>query len=83
MDKNLKLYSGAEAVQKFQKAGWSAVRKKGSHVMLTKPGFQWTLSYLNTVNLVLVFFASKLPSVKQVGLCFTAKGRETKEARKC
>ena len=44
MDKNLKLCSGAEAVQKFQRAGWSAVRRKGSHVMLTKPGYQWTLS---------------------------------------
>jgi predicted RNA binding protein YcfA (HicA-like mRNA interferase family) len=39
MDKNLKLCSGTEAVQKFQKAGWSAVRKKGSHVMMTKPGY--------------------------------------------
>ena len=44
MDKNLKLCSGAEAVQKFQRAGWSAVRRKGSHVMLTKPGYQWSLS---------------------------------------
>ena len=44
MDKNLKLCSGAEAVQKFQRAGWSAVRRKGSHVMLTKTGYQWTLS---------------------------------------
>jgi len=44
MEKNLKLCSGAEAVQKFQRAGWSAVRTKGSHVMLTKPGYQWTLS---------------------------------------
>ncbi len=44
MSKELKLCSGAEAVRKFQKAGWSAVRQKGSHVMLTKPGYQWTLS---------------------------------------
>jgi predicted RNA binding protein YcfA (HicA-like mRNA interferase family) len=44
MSKNLKLCSGAEAVRKFQKAGWSAVRQKGSHVMLAKPGYQWTLS---------------------------------------
>ena len=44
MAKNLKLYSGAEAVQKLKKAGWSTVRTKGSHVMLTKPGYQWTLS---------------------------------------
>ena len=44
MSKRLKLCSGAEAVQKFKKAGWAAVRQKGSHVMLTKPGYQWTLS---------------------------------------
>lgn len=44
MSKNLKLCSGPEAVRKFQKAGWSAVRQKGSHVMMTKDGYQWTLS---------------------------------------
>ena len=44
MEKQLKLCSGVEAVRKFQKAGWSAVRQKGSHVMLTKAGYQWTLS---------------------------------------
>ena len=44
MGKNLKLYSGAEVVRKFQKAGWSVARQKGSHVMLTKPGYLWTLS---------------------------------------
>jgi predicted RNA binding protein YcfA (HicA-like mRNA interferase family) len=44
MSKNLKLCSGAEAVKKFTKAGWSVARQKGSHVMLTKPGYQWTLS---------------------------------------
>ncbi len=40
----LKLCSGSEAVRKFQKAGWTAARQKGSHVMMTKPGYQWTLS---------------------------------------
>jgi predicted RNA binding protein YcfA (HicA-like mRNA interferase family) len=44
MGMNLKLCSGAEAVRKFQSIGWSAVRQKGSHVMMTKPGYQWTLS---------------------------------------
>jgi predicted RNA binding protein YcfA (HicA-like mRNA interferase family) len=44
MDKNLKLCSGLEAVRKFQKAGWSVARQKGSHVMLIKTGYQWTLS---------------------------------------
>jgi len=31
-------------VRKFEKAGWIAVRQKGSHVMMVKPGYQWTLS---------------------------------------
>ena len=44
MGERLQLCSGAEAVKKFQKAGWSVSRQKGSHVMMTKPGFQWTLS---------------------------------------
>jgi predicted RNA binding protein YcfA (HicA-like mRNA interferase family) len=44
MGTNIKLCSGAEAVRKLPKAGWSAVREKGSHVMMTKPGDQWTLS---------------------------------------
>jgi predicted RNA binding protein YcfA (HicA-like mRNA interferase family) len=44
MGRSLKLCSGAEAVRKLQKAGWAAVRTKGSHVMLTKEGYQWTLS---------------------------------------
>jgi len=44
MSNHLRLCSGTEAVRKFQRAGWSAVRQKGSHVMMTKPGYQWTLS---------------------------------------
>jgi predicted RNA binding protein YcfA (HicA-like mRNA interferase family) len=44
MSKALKLCSGSETVRKFQKAGWFAVRQKGSHVMMTKPDYQWTLS---------------------------------------
>ena len=44
MAESLKLCSGAEAVRKLQKAGWIVVRQKGSHVMLTKPDYQWTLS---------------------------------------
>ena len=38
------LCSGAVAVQKFQRAGWSIARQRGSHMMMTKPGYQWTLS---------------------------------------
>jgi predicted RNA binding protein YcfA (HicA-like mRNA interferase family) len=44
MNEKLKLCSGADAVRKFQRAGWSVARQKGSHVMLTKLGYQWTLS---------------------------------------
>ncbi len=44
MGEKLSLCSGPETVRKFQKAGWTAVRQKGSHVMMTKPGYQWTLS---------------------------------------
>ena len=44
MDEKLKLCSGAEAVRKLQRAGWLLSRQKGSHVMLVKSGYQWTLS---------------------------------------
>jgi len=40
----IKLCSGAETVKKFLRAGWSIARQKGSHVMMTKPGYQYTLS---------------------------------------
>jgi predicted RNA binding protein YcfA (HicA-like mRNA interferase family) len=40
----IKLCSGAEAVRKLSRAGWSVARQKGSHVMMTKPGYQYTLS---------------------------------------
>ncbi|MEW6684200.1 MAG: type II toxin-antitoxin system HicA family toxin [Nitrospirota bacterium] len=36
--------SGAEAVRKLSRAGWTIARQKGSHVMMTKTGYQWTLS---------------------------------------
>jgi predicted RNA binding protein YcfA (HicA-like mRNA interferase family) len=41
---SLKLCSGSEAVKKLQKAGWSIARQKGSHVMMVKPNYLWTLS---------------------------------------
>jgi predicted RNA binding protein YcfA (HicA-like mRNA interferase family) len=44
MGTDIKLCSGAEAIRKLQKAGWSVARRKGSHVMMTKAGYQWTLS---------------------------------------
>jgi predicted RNA binding protein YcfA (HicA-like mRNA interferase family) len=41
---HLKLCSGSQTVKKFQKAGWSVARQKGSHVMMVKDGYLWTLS---------------------------------------
>ena len=38
------LYSGAEVVKRLRRAGWKVDRQKGSHVMMTKPGYQYTLS---------------------------------------
>ncbi|MBI5326397.1 MAG: type II toxin-antitoxin system HicA family toxin [Ignavibacteriae bacterium] len=40
----LKLCSGAEAVKKFENAGWIIDRQVGSHIMLVKKGFRYTLS---------------------------------------
>ncbi len=40
----LQLCSGAEAVRKLERAGWSAVRRKGSHVMMTRKEYRWTLA---------------------------------------
>jgi len=44
MGEKVKLISGEGAVRKFVCAGWTVVRRRGSHIMLTKPGYQWTLS---------------------------------------
>lgn len=41
---HLVLCSGSEAVKKFKKAGWTISRQKGSHVMMVKPNYLWTLS---------------------------------------
>lgn len=38
------LCSGAEAVRKFQNIGWTIDRQKGSHVMMVKGGYFYTLS---------------------------------------
>ncbi len=38
------LCSGSEAVHKFQKLGWQVDRQKGSHVMMVKEGYFYTLS---------------------------------------
>lgn len=44
MGDSLRLCSGPEAARKFQRAGWTMARQKGSHLMMTKSGYQWTLS---------------------------------------
>jgi len=44
MSHHLKLCSGAMAVKKFQRAGWIVDRQVGSHVMLVKAGYPYTLS---------------------------------------
>ena len=40
----IRLCSGAEAIKKFQRAGWRVDRRKGSHVMPVKQGYDYTLS---------------------------------------
>jgi len=40
----LKLCSGRETMRKFERAGWMVARTKGSHVMMIKSGYLWTLS---------------------------------------
>ena len=41
---DLPVVSGAEAVRRFERAGWSVARRKGSHTMLTSYGVRATLS---------------------------------------
>jgi len=40
----LRLCSGAEAVKKFKRSGWTVDRQVGSHVMLVKLNYSYTLS---------------------------------------
>ena len=44
MSEQLRLVGGREAVRKLRRAGWTLVRRRGSHMMLTHPGYRWTLS---------------------------------------
>lgn len=44
MSHQLKLCSGAVAVKKFKCAGWIVARQVGSHIMLVKIGYPYTLS---------------------------------------
>ncbi len=44
MAERLRVCSGSEAVGKFERAGWRVSRQRGSHVMLVKSGYEYTLS---------------------------------------
>lgn len=44
MSQPLKLCSGKEAVKKLQNAGWNIARQKGSHVMMIKTDYPYTIS---------------------------------------
>lgn len=44
MTSSIKLCSGAKAVKKFKRIGWVVDRQKGSHVMLVKADYPYTLS---------------------------------------
>ena len=44
MGESLNPCSGAEVVKKLKQAGWVVARQKGSHVMMVKPDYQYTLS---------------------------------------
>lgn len=44
MSHQLKLCSGAVAVKKFERAGQVIARRVGSHIMLVKAGYRFTLS---------------------------------------
>ncbi|MEI6816671.1 MAG: type II toxin-antitoxin system HicA family toxin [Bacteroidota bacterium] len=40
----LKLCSGTEAIKKLKRKGWKVMRQKGSHVMLTKESYAYTIA---------------------------------------
>ena len=44
MSSRLQLCSGAEAVKNFRRAGWAVDRQVGSHVMMVKLEYLYTLS---------------------------------------
>lgn len=44
MAERLRVCSGSDAVRKLERAGWTVSRQRGSHVMLVKPGYEYTLS---------------------------------------
>ena len=44
---SLPVLSGAETVRNFERLGWSVTRQRGSHIIMTKPGEEATLSVPN------------------------------------
>ena len=44
MADRIRLCSGSDAVRKFERAGWTVARRRGSHVMVVKSGYEYTLS---------------------------------------
>ena len=44
MAERLRVCSGSDVVRKFERAGWTVTRQRGSHVMLVKSGYEYTLS---------------------------------------
>jgi len=44
MAERLRVCSGSDAVRKLERAGWTVARQRGSHVMLVKSGYEYTLS---------------------------------------
>ena len=44
MSERLRMCSGAEAVKKLKRAGWTVARQVGSHVMMVKSNYPYTLS---------------------------------------
>ncbi len=39
--------NGGETVRNFERLGWSVARRRGSHIVMTKPGESATLSVPN------------------------------------
>jgi len=50
MAERSRLRSGSEAVQKFERAGWTVARQRGSHVMMVKLVMNILSLFPNTMN---------------------------------
>ncbi|MFY4730078.1 type II toxin-antitoxin system HicA family toxin [Nitrospira sp. BLG_2] len=49
---------GIRRCAKFERAGWTVARRRGSHVMLVKSGYEYTLSIPQHDELVLDSFVN-------------------------